>query len=86
MSKQNTLIDKLEKEIERLLELKAKEKPHSLGYVFQVITLPRLLMRLILLSNMKKKVRCKMKVKFYVSVGIGEGQEEIVELPDDVIV
>lgn len=24
-----------------------------------------------------------MEVKFYVSVGIGEGQEEIVELPDD---
>ena len=24
-----------------------------------------------------------MKVKFYVAVGIGEGQEEIVELPDD---
>ena len=34
MSKQNTLIEKLEKEIERLLELKAKEKPHSLEYVF----------------------------------------------------
>ena len=26
-----------------------------------------------------------MQVKFYVSVGIGEGQEEIVELPDDYI-
>ena len=24
-----------------------------------------------------------MKVKFYVSVGVGEGQEEIVDLPDD---
>ena len=24
-----------------------------------------------------------MQVKFYVAVGIGEGQEEIVELPDD---
>ena len=24
-----------------------------------------------------------MQVKFYISVGIGEGQEEIVELPDD---
>ena len=24
-----------------------------------------------------------MQVKFYVSIGIGEGQEEIVELPDD---
>ena len=34
MSKQNTLIEKLEKEIERLLELKAQEKPHSLGYMF----------------------------------------------------
>ena len=27
-----------------------------------------------------------MEVKFYVAVGIGEGQEEIVELPDDVII
>lgn len=26
-----------------------------------------------------------MEVKFYVVVGIGEGQEEIVELPDDEI-
>ena len=26
-----------------------------------------------------------MQVKFYVAVGIGEGQEEIVELPDDYI-
>ena len=34
MSKQETLINKLEKEVERLLELKAKEKPHSLAYVF----------------------------------------------------
>ena len=24
-----------------------------------------------------------MKVKFYLSVGVGEGQEEIVDLPDD---
>ena len=34
MSKQNTLIEKLEKEVERLLELKAKEKPDSLAYMF----------------------------------------------------
>ena len=34
MSKQNTLIEKLEQEVKRLLELKAQEKPHSLGYVF----------------------------------------------------
>ena len=29
-----TLIEKLEREVKRLLELKAQEKPHSLGYVF----------------------------------------------------
>ena len=29
-----TLIEKLELEVKRLLELKAQEKPHSLGYVF----------------------------------------------------
>ena len=29
-----TLIEKLEQEVNRLLELKAQEKPHSLGYVF----------------------------------------------------
>ena len=29
-----TLIEKLEQEVKRLLELKAQEKPHSLGYVF----------------------------------------------------
>ena len=29
-----TLIEKLEREVNRLLELKAQEKPHSLGYVF----------------------------------------------------
>ena len=29
-----TLIEKLENEVKRLLELKAQEKPHSLGYVF----------------------------------------------------
>ena len=34
MSKQNTLIEKLEQEVKRLLELKAQEKPHSLAYVF----------------------------------------------------
>ncbi len=34
MSKQNTLIEKLDKEVERLLELKAKEKPDSLEYMF----------------------------------------------------
>lgn len=28
-----SLIEKLEREVKRLLELKAKEKPHSLGYV-----------------------------------------------------
>ena len=28
------LIEKLENEVNRLIELKAKEKPHSLGYVF----------------------------------------------------
>ena len=28
------LIEKLEREVNRLLELKAQEKPHSLGYVF----------------------------------------------------
>ena len=30
----DTLIEKLEQEVKRLLELKAQEKPHSLGYVF----------------------------------------------------
>ena len=30
----STLIEKLENEVNRLIELKAKEKPHSLGYVF----------------------------------------------------
>ena len=34
MSKQNTLIEKLENEVKRLLKLRAKEEPHSLGYVF----------------------------------------------------
>lgn len=29
-----TLIEKLEQEVNRIIELKAKEKPHSLGYVF----------------------------------------------------
>ena len=29
-----TLVEKLEREVNRLLELKAQEKPHSLGYVF----------------------------------------------------
>ena len=29
-----TLIEKLEQEVKRLLELKAEEKPHSLVYVF----------------------------------------------------
>ena len=29
-----TLIEKLEQEVNRLLELKAQEKPRSLGYVF----------------------------------------------------
>ena len=29
-----TLIEKLEQEVKRLIELKAQEKPHSLGYVF----------------------------------------------------
>ena len=29
-----TLIEKLEQEVKRLLELKAQEKPHSQGYVF----------------------------------------------------
>ena len=29
-----TLIEKLEQEVKRLSELKAQEKPHSLGYVF----------------------------------------------------
>ena len=29
-----TLIEKLEKEVKQLSELKAQEKPHSLGYVF----------------------------------------------------
>ena len=29
-----TLVEKLEQEVKRLLELKAQEKPHSLGYVF----------------------------------------------------
>lgn len=29
-----TLVEKLENEVKRLLELKAQEKPHSLGYVF----------------------------------------------------
>ena len=29
-----TLIEKLEQEVNRLLELKAQENPHSLGYVF----------------------------------------------------
>ena len=29
-----TLIEKLEQEVNRLLEIKAQEKPHSLGYVF----------------------------------------------------
>ena len=29
-----TLIEKLEREVKRLSELKAQEKPHSLGYVF----------------------------------------------------
>ena len=30
----DTLVEKLEQEVKRLLELKAQEKPHSLGYVF----------------------------------------------------
>ena len=30
----STLIEKLEQEVNRLLELKAQEKPHSPGYVF----------------------------------------------------
>lgn len=30
----STLIEKLEQEVNRLLELKAQEKPHGLGYVF----------------------------------------------------
>ena len=30
----STLIEELEQEVNRLLELKAQEKPHSLGYVF----------------------------------------------------
>ena len=30
----STLIEKLEQEVNRLLEIKAQEKPHSLGYVF----------------------------------------------------
>ena len=29
-----TLIEKLEQEVKQLRELKAQEKPHSLGYVF----------------------------------------------------
>lgn len=29
-----TLIERLEQEVKRLGELKAQEKPHSLGYVF----------------------------------------------------
>ena len=29
-----TLIEKLEQEVNRLLELKAQEPPHNLGYVF----------------------------------------------------
>ena len=29
-----TLIEKLEQEVEQLRELRAQEKPHSLGYVF----------------------------------------------------
>ena len=29
-----TLVEKLEQEVKRLGELKAQEKPHSLGYVF----------------------------------------------------
>ena len=29
-----TLVEKLEQEVNRLHELKAQEKPHSLGYVF----------------------------------------------------
>ena len=29
-----TLVEKLEREVKRLLKLKAKEEPHSLGYVF----------------------------------------------------
>ena len=29
-----TLVEQLEQEVNRLLELKAQEKPHSLGYVF----------------------------------------------------
>ena len=27
-----------------------------------------------------------MKVKFYLSIGVGDGQEEIVDIPDDVII
>ena len=30
----DTLVEKLEQEVKRLLELRAQEKPHSLGYVF----------------------------------------------------
>ena len=30
----STLIEKLEQEVNRLLEIKAQERPHSLGYVF----------------------------------------------------
>ena len=30
----STLVETLEQEVNRLLELKAQEKPHSLGYVF----------------------------------------------------
>ena len=30
----STLVEMLEQEVNRLLELKAQEKPHSLGYVF----------------------------------------------------
>ena len=26
---------------------------------------------------------CKMRVKFYLSISVGDGQEEIVDLPDD---
>ena len=29
-----TLIEKLEQEVNRLRELRAQEKPHSLGYMF----------------------------------------------------
>ena len=29
-----TLVEKLEQEVNRLRELRAQEKPHSLGYVF----------------------------------------------------